>query len=72
LSPDESPLHLGLNQIEEEEKLIEKQPLRGKKEGNSRQNIKSNDVFTFVDKRVDASQDWVGQLSKENSVVGVL
>ncbi len=40
--------------------------------GNSRQNIKSNDVFTFVDKRIDASQDWVGELSKDNSGSGVL
>jgi hypothetical protein len=48
-------LHLGLNQIEEEEKEIEPQPIGGRKEGNRRQNIQSNDVFTFVDKRIDAS-----------------
>lgn len=65
-------MHLGLNQIEEEEKVIEKQPVRGNNyEANRRQNLKSNDVFTFVDKRIDASQDSGGELSKDKSGSGV-
>ena len=64
-------MYLGLNQIEEEEKEIEAQPIGGKKEGNRHQNIQSNDVFTFLDKRIDASQISVLELSKDNAGSGV-
>lgn len=64
-------MHLGLNQIEEEEKEIEPQPIGGRKEGNRRQNIQSNDVFTFVDKRIDASQISVLELSKDDPGSGI-
>ena len=64
-------MYLGLNQIEEEEKEIEAQPIGGKKDGNRRQNIQSNHIFTFVDKKIDASQISVIELSKDNPGSGV-